>query len=196
MRQGCQNAATLSSYDFAVIIYDMPDPAQAAAALGRVVSAQVRFREAREQRRVAMIDAVRAEVSLREIAAAADCSHESVRRIAADDGIVTIDFDGHTYPLTRQTVEMLVYKLAGHAAGAFPRDVELLQAGTRWLHPAGELASSLQAAMADETGGMVELMPTWAFALYQVLRITQMTIPSPLSNLYNALREGQQPMRR
>jgi hypothetical protein len=195
MRPGCQDEADLSGSDFAVIIYDVSDPAQAATALGRVVSAQARFREAREQRRVAIIDAVRAEVPLREIAAAADCSHESVRRIAADDGIVTVEFDGHTYPLTRQTIEMLVYKLAGHAAGAFPRDVELLQAGTHWLLPAGELASALQAAMADETGDTVDLIPTWAFALYQVLRITQMTIASPLSNLYDALRDGQQPQR-
>ena len=174
----------------------MADPTVAATALARVVSAQARFRETREERRTAIVDAVRAEVPLRDIAAAADCSHESVRRIAADDGIVNVELDGRIYPLTRQTIEMLVYKLAGHAAGAFPRDVELLQAGTQWLHPAGDLAAALQAAMADDAGSTVNLTAAWAFALYQVLRITAMTIPSPLSNLYNTLSQSHQPKRR
>jgi hypothetical protein len=163
------------------------DPIEAAIALARVVSAQRSFREAQEDRRQAIVAAVRAEVPLREVASAADCSHESVRRIVAADGVVTIELHATSYPLTRQTIEMLVYKLAGHGAGAFPRDVELLGAGTAWLPVAGKLASQLQAAMSDEEGVPIRLSGQQAFALHQVLRLTQMTIPSPLYDLFEAL---------
>lgn len=164
------------------------DPTEAAAALARLVGAQAKFRGAQEDRRVAIVAAVRAEVPLREVAEAAGCSHESVRRIAAADGVVTLELGGREYPLTQRTAELLIYKLAGYAGGAFPRDVELLGAGSAWLRPAGRLASALQGAISDDTGAPIRLDQAQALALHQVLRLTAMTIPSPLSDLYEALR--------
>jgi hypothetical protein len=163
------------------------DPAEAAITLARVVSAQRSFIDSREDRRQAIVTAVRAGVPLRDVAEAADCSHESVRRIAAADGIVAVEHGGNSYPLTHQTIEMLVYKLAGHGAGAFPRDVERLGAGTEWLPAAGKLASRLQAAMSDAEGVPIRLSDQQAFALHQVLRMTAMNIPSPLYDLFEAL---------
>jgi hypothetical protein len=124
---------------------------------------------------------------LRQVAEAAGCSHESVRRIVAADGVVVLDFAGSTYPLTRDQVELLVYKLAGYAAGAFPRDVDLLGAGNEWLAPAGKLANALQSALSDENGSPVTLDQKQAFALHQVLRLTHLTIPSTLARLFEVL---------
>lgn len=177
-----RNLPDLSYYETVPV-----DPVEAATALARVVSAQGSFSAAREARREAIVAAVRAEVPLREVASAADCSHESVRRIVAADGVVTIELRAKRYPLTRQTIEMLVYKLAGHGAGAFPRDVELLGAGNEWLPAAGKLAFRLRTSMSDEDGVPVRLSSHEAFALHQVLRLTHMTVPSPLYDLFEAL---------
>lgn len=165
------------------------DPIAAATALARLEAVQARFREVAEERRQAILDAVKAEVPLRGVAAAADCSHESVRRIVAADGAVTLELGADTYSLTEQQVEMLVYKLAGSAKGAFPRDIELLGAGAEWLPAAAALADALQAAKADEEGRPVVLDQAKAFALYQVLRLTNFGRPDTLSRLYDALRE-------
>ncbi len=165
------------------------DQIQAATALARLAAAETKFRDAQELRRMAIIEAVRAEVPLRQVAAAAGCSHESVRRIVAADGVVTVEFAGHGYPLTRDQVELLVYKLAGYAVGAFPRDVDLLGAGSGWLAAAGTLARALQAALSDEEGDPVRLDQEQAFALHQVLRLTHLTIPSALAQLYASLGE-------
>jgi hypothetical protein len=43
--------------------------------------------EAQEERRQAILEAVRGGVSLRDVSGAAGCSHESVRRIVAADGV-------------------------------------------------------------------------------------------------------------
>ena len=165
------------------------DPIAAATAVARLQAVQARFRDTAEERRRAILEAVAAEVPLRGVAAAADCSHESVRRIVAADGAVIVELDADTYSLTEQQVEMLVYKLAGSAKGAFPRDIELLGAGTAWLPAAAALADALQAAKADEEGRPVVLDQAQAFALYQVLRLTNFGRPDTLSRLYDALRE-------
>jgi hypothetical protein len=165
------------------------DPLEAAAALARLVDAQAHFRDAQVQRRDAVVSAVRVGAPLRAVAEAADCSHESVRRIVAADGMVTIELGRNEYPLSQQTVDLLVYKLAGYAAGAFPRDVQLLDAGSDWLPAAGKLAVALQSAMAQEDDAPVRLDALRARALHQVLRLTQMTIPSALSQLADDLAE-------
>jgi hypothetical protein len=164
------------------------DPTQAAAALARLEKVQARFRDVQEERRQAIVAAVEAGTPLREVARAADCSHESVRRIVAADGAVTVELDGEPYRLTSQQVEMLIYKLAGSASGAFPRDVDLLGAGTAWLRGAAELARALQTATADD-GAPVTLDKGRAFALYQILRITYTGRPTTLSRLYENLFE-------
>jgi hypothetical protein len=154
------------------------------------VNADRAFRDAQEQRRQAIIDAVRAEIPLRDVAEAAGCSHESVRRMVAADGVVTIEFRNTTYPLTKDDVELLVYKLAGYAAGRFPRDVALLGVGDAWLRPAGKLATELQSALSDEDGTAVTIAAKQAFALHQVLRLTYLTIPSTLARLRDALNDA------
>src|SRR3954451_21300686 len=113
------------------------DPIRAADALSRLQMAETRFLEAQDARRQAILESVRADVPLREVARVAHCSHETVRRIVAANGAVTLQFGDHDYPLPGQTVELLIYKLAGNARGTFPRDLERIDAGTAWLTAAG-----------------------------------------------------------
>jgi hypothetical protein len=178
----------LTSKGETVILCDVPrDPLQAAAALAGVQNTQARFREVQEERRQAILAAVNADVPLREVAEAANISHETVRRIVAADGQVVIACDGDPYRLTGRQVEMLIYKLAGSAQGAFPGDIERLDAGTDWLPSAGKLAQQLQEAMADETGKPVKLDHTTGWALYLILRLTYFEGTSVLSRLFEAL---------
>lgn len=163
------------------------DPVAAATAVARLQTTQARFREVQEERREAILAAVRAEVPLREVAEAANCSHESVRRIVAAEGEVTLQLGGESYLLTGQQVEMLIYKLAGSAKGAFPNDIRLLGEGTAWLPAAGELATALQEAMADEDGTPVTLNKNSGFALYQILRLTNFGGLTVLARLSDAL---------
>jgi hypothetical protein len=165
------------------------DPLTAAQTISRLQIAESRFLEAKEERRQAILESVRADIPLREIAEIAHCSHETIRRIVAADGAVTLELDGDTFSLPGQTVELLIYKLAGNASGAFARDLELLGAGSDWLAGAGVLADELHAAMADENGTPVGLDNTRAFSLHQVLRLTEMTRPSTLSSLAERLRD-------
>lgn len=162
---------------------------KAADALSRLQIAEAHFTEAQEARRQAILESVRADVPLREVAQVARCSHETIRRIVAADGEVTVEFDGHAYPLPGQTVEVLVYKLAGNARRIFARDLERINAGTGWLASAGVLADEMHTAMADEEGKPVGLNEATAFALHQVLRFTEMNRPSALSRLADSLRK-------
>jgi hypothetical protein len=165
------------------------DPLNAANALSRLQVAEGRFLEAQEERRQAILDSVRAAVPLREVAQVAHCSHETIRRIAAAGGAVTLELDGHAYPLPGQTIDLLIYKLAGNARGTFASDLEVLGTGTAWLVAAGVLADELHAAVADEEGKPVRLDEPRAFAMHQVLRLTEMTRPSILSSLAEVLRD-------
>jgi hypothetical protein len=162
---------------------------KAASAMTQLQDAEARYLAALEDRRHAILESVRAGVPLREVAEAAHCSHETIRRIVATDGAVTLEFEGHSYLLPDQTVDLLIYRLAGNARGAFSRDLQLIEAGTGWLAPAGALADQLHAAMADEVGEPVLLDDARAFALHQVLRLTEMTRPSILYDLAERLRE-------
>ena len=165
------------------------DPLHAAKALSRLQVAEARFLEVQEERRQAILGSVRADVPLREVAQVAHCSHETIRRIVAADGAVTLELDNHAYPLPGQTIDLLIYKLAGNARGTFASDLDLLGAGTSWLVAAGALADELHAAVADEEGKPVQLDQPRAFALHQVLRLTEMTRPSTLSSLAEVLRD-------
>lgn len=166
------------------------DPLYAAAALGQLKAAEERLLEAQHERRRAIVAAVRADIPLREVADAAHCSHETIRRIVAADGEVTVEFADHGYPLPGQTIELLIYKLAGFGNGTFAPDLKVLGGGTEWLAAAGGLASELHAAMADEDGEPVYLDEARGFALHQTLRLTEMTRPSILSRLAEALRDA------
>jgi hypothetical protein len=166
------------------------DPLHAAAALSQLKAAQARFLEAQDERRHAIVAAVRADIPLREVADAAHCSHETIRRIVAADGEVTVEFAGHGYPVPGQTIELLIYKLAGFAGGTFAPDLKLLGVGTEWLATAGVLANELHAAMVDEEGKPVPLDDPRGFALHQILRLTEMTRPSSLSRLAEALSDA------
>jgi|ERR1039458_1986425 hypothetical protein len=167
----------------------MQDPMTAARAISRLQVAETRFLEAQEERRQAILESVRANVPLREVAQVAHCSHETIRRIVAADGTVAVEFDGDSYLLRGKTVELLIYKLAGNARGTFAKDLALLAAGDAWLPAAGVLADELHAAMADEDGATVRLDDERGFALHQVLRLTQKSNPSTLSDLAERLSE-------
>lgn len=155
----------------------------AALAISRLQVAEARFLEAQEERRNAILESVRSNVPLREVAEVAHCSHETIRRIVATDGAVTLEFDGQSYLLGGKTVELLIYKLAGNAHGRFAKDLDHLQAGDAWLPAAGALADELHAATADEDGATVHLDDPRAFALHQVLRFTNKGNPSILADL-------------
>jgi hypothetical protein len=109
---------------------------------------------------------VRAGVPLREVAQVARCSHETIRRLIAANGAVTLEFEGSTYLLPGQTIDLLIYKLAGHARGTFASALERLDAGTAWLSAAGLLADELHAAIGDGDGHPVRLDDARAFALH------------------------------
>ena len=156
---------------------------------GRLRVAEEHFLEAQEERRQAILESVRADVPLREVAQLARCSHETIRRIVAADGAVAIALDGQEYLLPGKTIDLLIYKLAGNARGSFPHDVQLLNAGGGWLAAAGALADELHAAMGDDDGKPVELDEARAFALWQVLRATEMMRPSTLHSLAERLRQ-------
>jgi len=149
------------------------DPILAATALARLQNTLSRFREAqaelaavKTERDQAILDAVNAGAPLREVAEVADISHETVRRIVAADGQVTLELDGETFRLTARQVEVQIYKLSGLAQGAFPGEIERLGAGTDWLPDAAKLAHRLQAAMADEEGAPVKLTEKTGWPLY------------------------------
>ena len=163
------------------------DPIEAATALSRLNVAEQQFQEAQEVRRQAILHSVRAGVPLREVALAAHCSHETIRRIVAADGAVTVEFGDEAYPLPGQSVDVLLYKLVGHARGSFAADLPLHGAGTAWLEAAGALADELQAAKGDADGTSVRVDDARGFALHQVLRFTQKTQPSILASLAESL---------
>jgi hypothetical protein len=163
-------------------------PHTATDALVALRDAQAAFDVASGARHVAILDAVRAGANLREIAQVAQCSHESVRRIAATNGGATLVLGDEDFALTEHQVEMLIHKLDGSARGAFPKDIELLAAGTEWLPAAGQLANRLQHARSEESSAIV-LDNGLAFALYQILRLTYTGRPTVLSRLYDVLFE-------
>ena len=165
------------------------EPMKAVQAMARLRLAQEHFLEAQGERRQAILESVRADVPLRDVAQLARCSHETIRRFVAADGAVTIALDGQEYLLPGKTIDLLTYKLAGNARGSFPHDVELLSAGDGWLAAAGALADELYAAMGDENGKPVELDEVRAFALWQVLHATEMMRPGALHSLAEQLRQ-------
>lgn len=165
------------------------DPEEKVRAIVVLEAAQRSFREATAARREAMRSAVQAGVPLRDVARAAECSHESVRRIAVSQGAATLLLGTERYDLTEEQVDVLVYKLAGSAKGAFPKDIELLGAGTQWLTSAGELAHEMQAAKLGGNADPIVLNQDRAFALFQILRLTYTGRPTVLSRLYDVLRE-------
>ena len=130
---------------------------QAAQAMARLRVAEEHFLEAREERRQAILESVRADVPLRDVAKLARCSHETIRRIIAADGAVVITLDGQEYVLPGKTIDLLIYKLAGNARGSFPSDVQLLNAGGAWLAAAGTLADELHASMRTTTASRSSL---------------------------------------
>jgi hypothetical protein len=67
--------------------------------------------------------------------------------------------------------------------------LERIDAGTAWPTAAGVLADELHAAMGDDDGKPVRLEEARAFALHQVLRLTEMMRPSTLSSLADVLRD-------
>ena len=155
--------------------------------LAELANAQRQFVDAQEQRRRAILAAVQGGVPLREVSRAAQCSHESVRRIVASDGAVLLELDSTTYSLTEKEVEVLIYKLDGMAKGAFPGDLQLLASGNDWLPAAGQLAAALQRARADAEGDPVVVDQLQGFALFQILRLTYFGGVSVFSEIFQVL---------
>ena len=160
----------------------------AASALARLQVAEAKSVEAREERRLAILDAVRADNSLQQVADIAHCSRETVRRIVAADGQVTIELDGHEYRLSGKTIGFVLFRLQGFGAGAFAPNPALHGTDNAWLAVAGCLAGEIDAARSNGSGELVRLSEEKAFALYQSLLQSQKENPSVLLDLTEALR--------
>jgi hypothetical protein len=161
--------------------------------LSVVAAAQEKWADAQEHRRQAIVEAVKGGVSLRDVSSTAQCSYESVRRFVAADGVVALELDGTSYPLTAQEAEVLIYKLDGMAKGAFPQDLRMLAAGADWLPAAGQLASDLGVARSDDEGKPVVIDEAKGFALFQILRLTYFGGLSVFAQIFEVLlqRNGQ-----
>lgn len=162
-----------------------------AEALLKVKAAQDAFLAASAERDGAVLDAIRAGAKLREVSKVANVSHEAVRRIARALS-VSFGLEATVYDITEHQADVLIYKLAGFDAGAFPHDVVLLNAGTDWLPAAGELARAIQRVKNGEEEGPIPLdgeREDWGFALYQVLRLSYLERgrPSDVTRVYDAL---------
>lgn len=101
--------------------------------------------------------------------------------------VLTLLFDSQAYPLQRQQVALLIYKLSALASGALPREIDYLGAGEGWLADASRLADSLYLALHDSSGVTIELQSAEAFALYQTLRVTY---TGPPDNRLSRLRDS------
>ena len=103
--------------------------------------------------------------------------------------MVTLEFSGRAYTLTRQQTALLIYKLSGMAGGAFSKEIDYLGGGEEWLEDAARLADSLYLAFHDRMDVSINLGPPRAFALYQTLRVTYTGLaPNALSCLYESLK--------
>src|SRR6266498_4767968 len=71
------------------------------------------------------------------VAGAANCSYESVRRLAEPHAAL-FEWRGQSYLMTEHITRMLEYNAAGFARGAFASDVAELKAGKSWLRGAAE----------------------------------------------------------
>jgi hypothetical protein len=164
------------------------DPMQAASALARLQVAEAKCVEAQEERRLAILDAVRADNSLQQVADIAHCSRETVRRIVAADGQVTIELGGHEYRLSGKTIGFVLYRLQGFGAGAFAPNPLVHGTDDTWLPVAGGLAAEIDAARSNANGEPVHLSDAKAFALHQSLLQSQKENPGVLLDLTEALR--------
>jgi hypothetical protein len=167
------------------------DPIQAANALARLQVAEAKSAEAQEERRFAILEAVRAGNPLRDIAGIAHCSRETIRRFVAADGQVTIEFD-REYNVPGQSIDFMLYRLKGFGQGAFGPNPEVHGTDDAWLAAADHLAGQIEAARSDEGGGPVRLSEETAFALHQSLLQSQKTNPSVLLDLTETLRNKYQ----
>jgi hypothetical protein len=163
------------------------DPIQAANALARLQVAEAKFVEASEERRIAILEAVRADNPLREVGDIAHCSRETIRRIVAAGGEATINLDDCDYLLPGQSVDFVLFRLKGFGQGAFRPNPAVHGTDDAWLGAADHLAGQIEAALSDETGEMVRLTNETAFALHQSLLQSQKTNPSVLVDLTEAL---------
>ena len=175
------------------ILCRMPhDPIQAANALARLQIAEAKFTEAQEERRLAILKAVRADNPLREVADIARCSRETIRRIVASDGQVTIEFD-REYRLGGQSINFVLFRLQGFGQRAFGPNPVIHGTDNTWLAAADHLAGRIEAARAQESGEPVRLTEQTAFALHQSLLQSQKTNPSVLLDLTEALARKYRP---
>src|SRR4051812_42374191 len=117
--------------------------------LARLQDVQANYESLAKLRREAMLAALQAGHSLRAGAGAANCSYESVRRIAEPHAVI-FSWRGLTYLMTEHVTRVLEYKAAGFARGAFPADVADLGAGRAWLKGAADLARELQRVQQGE----------------------------------------------
>ncbi len=154
--------------------------------LERLQALQLHYEELADRRREAIVAALQAGNSLRAVAGAANCSYESVRRLAEPHAAL-FEWRGQSYLMTEHITRMLEYNAAGFARGAFASDVAELKAGKSWLRGAAELARQLKRVQRAEASE-ITLNKQTSFALFQILRVTMTARPSRLADLYDNLR--------
>jgi hypothetical protein len=159
---------------------------EAERTLERLRAVQANFEDLANLRRDALLEALQAGNSLRAVGAVANCSYESVRRLAGPNAAI-FEWGGGTYVMTEHVTRVLEYKASGFAKGAFPADVAAIGAGTAWLRGAAELARELQRVQRGDTTAPVSLNEQTAYALYLILTRTHTGRPSRLADLYDEL---------
>jgi hypothetical protein len=148
---------------------------------------QQNYEAVTDRRREAIVQALRAGNSLRAVAQVANCSYESVRRIAGPAAVI-FEWKGITYVMTDHITRVLAYKADGFAVGKFSNESPAqIQAGAAWQRHAATLAEELKRSERGEIS-TIRLNRQTARALYLILSATYTGRPSRLADLYDALR--------
>ncbi len=164
----------------------LSEPGRALEELRRI---NAEFKAASLRRHEAIVAASHAGNALRDISAAIDCelSYEVIRGIVGPRAGVAFEWQGEIFQVSEPQTRALIYKAEGYGRGAFPGDVEKLDAGERWLLSALDLARSMRRVHVGLDSEPIELDREHAFALYQILRLTYMDGLSRLADLRSSL---------
>jgi DNA-binding transcriptional MerR regulator len=157
-------------------------------ALNELRTTHAAFTESALRRNEAIIAASETGCTLREISNALDSelSHEVIRGIVGPKAGVAFEWEGDVFQVSEPQTRALIYKAEGFGRGAFSGDVALLAAGEEWLPAAADLAIVMRQVHVGLSNEPITLDRAHGFALFQILRLTYMTL-SQLSDLRERL---------
>lgn len=146
------------------------------------------FTEAAMRRNETIGEASQAGCTLRQIAETLDgeLSLEAIRTIAGPKMGVAFEWQGEGFQVSEPQTRALIYKADGFGRGDFRGDVAMLGAGEAWPPKAADLATAMRRVHVGRSHEPIALDEEHAFALFQMLRGTYMTL-SRLSELRERL---------